>query len=585
MWRRYLPFLVWWPEVDRDTLRADLTASVTGAVVVLPQGVAFATIAGMPPEYGLYAAMVPAVVAALFGSSRVMISGPATPVSIVLFSALATLAAPGGEVYVQLAITLTFMVGVLQLALGLGRLGYLVNFISHSVVVGFSAGAAIVIAASQTGAFLGIDLPRGLGLPDLATAVWQRHASIDPATVLVGVFSIAAGMISRRLLPAVPFMIVAIVAGTALALALNEFMGASIARVSAAATALPPLSAPSLDLTTLRDLAPAALALTVFALSQAVSIARSVAARTGDIVDGNQEFIGQGLSNILGSFFSGYVSTGSFNRTGVNYEAGARTPLASVFTALLLVLVLFGVAPLLSWMPKAATAGVLFLVAIGIVDVRQIRTILRTSRADTVVMSVTFVATILVSMDFAILLGVMVSLVIFLNRSSQPRVLVRVPDPRLPHRRFATDPKLPECPQVKIISIDGALFFGAAFYVAERLRVMFARNPEQKHLLVLARSIGFIDASGAEVIGREHRKRKAMGGGVYFHQLSPGARRVLERGGYLEEISADHLFDTKGDAIAAIFGRLNRNVCARCTKRIFNECKMVPRPPGPGAGT
>ena len=585
MWRRYLPFLVWWPEVDRDTLRGDLMASVTGAVVVLPQGVAFATIAGMPPEYGLYAAMVPAVVAALFGSSRVMISGPATPVSIVLFSALATLAAPGGEVYVQLAITLTFMVGVLQLALGLGRLGYLVNFISHSVVVGFSAGAAIVIAASQIGAFLGIDLPRGLGLPDLVTAVWQRHASIDPATVLVGVFSIAAGMISRRLLPAVPFMIVAIVAGTALALALNEFMGASVARVSAAATALPPLSAPSLDLTTLRDLAPAALALTVFALSQAVSIARSVAARTGDIVDGNQEFIGQGLSNILGSFFSGYVSTGSFNRTGVNYEAGARTPLASVFTALLLVLVLFGVAPLLSWMPKAATAGVLFLVAIGIVDVRQIRTILRTSRADTVVMSVTFVATILVSMDFAILLGVMVSLVIFLNRSSQPRVLVRVPDPRLPHRRFATDPKLPECPQVKIISIDGALFFGAAFYVAERLRVMFARNPEQKHLLVLARSIGFIDASGAEVIGREHRKRKAMGGGVYFHQLSPGARRVLERGGYLEEISADHLFDAKGDAIAAIFGRLNRNVCARCTKRIFNECKMVPRPPGPGAGT
>jgi SulP family sulfate permease len=577
MWRRFLPFLTWWPEVNRQTLRADALAGLTGAIVVLPQGVAFATIAGMPPEYGLYAAMVPAVVAALFGSSRLLVSGPTTAASIVLFSTLSALAAPGSATYVFYALTLTFMVGIIQLVMGLARLGHLVNFISHSVVVGFTAGAALLIAASQTKHFFGLDLGSGLHLHQVVTGVYLNAGSIDWTTTAVGVITVGSGLLGRRYLKQVPYMLIAIVAGTLAALAANRFLGGHVALVGVSPAAIPPLSVPSFSFTTWQQLAPAALAVTLFALTEAVSIARSLAARTGDLIDGNQEFIGQGLSNIAGAFFSGYVATGSFNRSAVNYEAGARTPLASISASLMLVLVLLAVAPLLAYMPKAAMAGVLYLVAVGLIDVHHIKTIVRASRSDAAVLISTFLATILLELDFAIMLGVMLSLVIYLHRASRPRVLVRVPDPRQPKRRFNTDASLPECPQMKLIRIDGALFFGAVNYVAERLRIIFKRNPEQKHLLILARPINFIDVAGAEMLARENRNRKSLGGGIYLHQLKEDAKEMLRRGGYYDEIGADHFYDHKGEAIAGVFDRLDKNICARCTRRIFNECKTVPR--------
>jgi SulP family sulfate permease len=222
-------------------------------------------------------------------------------------------------------------------------------------------------------------------------------------------------------------------------------------------------------------------------------------------------------------------------------------------------------------------AGVLYLVAIGLIDMHHIKVIVRASRADAAVLGATFLATLLLELDFAIMLGVMFSLVIYLHRASRPRVLVRVPDPRQPKRRFNTDASLPECPQMKLIRIDGALFFGAVNYVAERLRVIFKRNPEQKHLLVLARPINFIDVAGAEMLARENRQRKGIGGGLYFHQLKEDAKDILKRGGYFDEIGEDHFYDNKGEAIAGVFERLDKNICARCTKRIFNECKTVPR--------
>ena len=577
MWRNFLPFMLWWPEVNRKTLRADALAGFTGAIVVLPQGVAFATIAGMPPEYGLYAAMVPAVVAALFGSSRLLVSGPTTAASVVLLSTLSTMAAPGSATYVYFALTLTFMVGLIQFVMGLARLGHLVNFISHSVIVGFTAGAALLIAASQTKHFLGIELPSGLHVYEVLAGTWKQAGQINWLTVLVGVVTVGSGLVARRWFKQLPYMLVAIVVGTISGLLVNRFLNGSVELVGVTPEALPPLSMPSFTFATWQQLAPAALAVTLFALTEAVSIARSLAARTGDLIDGNQEFIGQGLSNMAGAFFSGYVATGSFNRSAVNYEAGARTPLASVFSAVLLVVVLLAVAPLLSYMPKAAMAGVLYLVAVGLIDIQQIRVIVRASRSDAMVLASTFLATLLLELDFAIMLGVMLSLVIYLHQASRPRVLVRVPDPREPRRRFNTDASLPECPQIKLIRIDGALFFGAVNYVAERLRIMFKRNSNQKHLLILARPINFIDVAGAEMLARENATRKGVGGGIYLHQLKDDAKAMLKRGGFYDEIGEDHFFDNKGEAIAGIFEKLDKNVCARCTKRIFNECKTVPR--------
>ena len=314
----------WLPGLERRDIKADFLAALTGAVVVLPQGVAFATIAGMPPQYGLYAGMVPAIIAALFGSSRHLVSGPTTAASIVLFSALSGLAVPGSADYVTLALTLTVRVGVLELTLGLARMGALVNFISHSVVVGFTAGAAILIAVKQLKYFFGMEIPSGGHAHDIMSHFLGHLGEINPYATGVAIVTLLSGMAIRRWLPAVPYMIGAMLVGSFAAFGLNRWLGEAttgIAVVGALPASLPPLSAPALTLDNIKHLAPSALAVTLFALTEAVSIGRSLAARGGYRIDGNQEFIGQGLSNIAGPFFSGYVATGSFNRSGLDHEA------------------------------------------------------------------------------------------------------------------------------------------------------------------------------------------------------------------------------------------------------------------------
>lgn len=284
MWRRFLPFLIWSAEISPRTLGADAVAGLIGAFVVLPQGVAFATIAGMPPEYGLYVAMIPAAIAALFGSSRLMVCGPATPASIVLFSTLVTMAVPGSASYVILALTLTLMVGIIQLAMGLARMGNLVNFISHSVVVGFSAGAAVLIAVSQTRDFLGIDLPRGLPIHELALTLFHSMGRVDWITVSVGLITLLSGLLAKRLIPRVPYMVVSLLVGSLFALLLDRLGLGHVALVSAPVSAVPPLSSPAFNFALWQQLVPAALAVTLFSLSQAVSIARTLAARSGELV-------------------------------------------------------------------------------------------------------------------------------------------------------------------------------------------------------------------------------------------------------------------------------------------------------------
>lgn len=573
--RRFLPFLLWWPMVGRATLKHDLLAGLTGAIVVLPQGVAFATIAGMPPEYGLYAGMLPAVIAALFGSSWHLVSGPTTAASIVLFSVLSPHAEPGSAAFVQNALTLTFMVGAIQLGLGLARLGALINFISHSVVIGFTAGAAILIATSQAKHFFGIELPRGSSFADSWGAVIARAAEIDPYIFGVAGFTLGLGVLTQRLAKRLPYMIVAMLGGSLLSVALKTFGGpgaASISTVGALPGALPPLSSPQFTLGAFQDLATAALAVSLLALTEAVSIARALAVRSGQHIDGNQELVGQGLSNLFGSFFSSYVATGSFNRSGLNYAAGAKTPMASILASLLLVAIVLLVAPLAAYLPNAAMAGVLFLVAWGLIDFHHIRQILRAGHEETIIFGATFLATLLLNLEMAILLGVFLSLGFYLSRTSRPRVLSRVPDSRGERRKFVSDPALPECPQLKIVRIDGSLFFGAVSHVQEQLRALEAEQPGQKHLVIVASGINFIDLAGAEFLAQEARLRRAAGGDLWLIRVKQQVRETLENGGYLDYIGADHLFEGKSEAFAHIYARLDREVCRRCDKRIFREC-------------
>ena len=577
---RLFPFLVWWPLLNGKNVRSDLTAGLTGAVVVLPQGVAFATIAGMPPEYGLYAGMVPAIIAALFGSSWHLVSGPTTAASIVLFSSLSVYAEPGSAEYVTLALTMTLMVGLIELGLGLARMGALVNFISHSVIVGFTAGAAILIASKQLKNFFGVEIPRGGHLHDVLISFWGEIAHINGYVTIVAAVTLLSGIAVKRWLPRLPYRIVAMVAGSVVSKLINQIFGSEttgIATVGALPSSLPPLSSPSFSLDTIKNLAPASLAVTLFALTEAVSIGRSLGARSGQRIDGNQEFIGQGLSNIAGSFFSGYVATGSFNRSGLNYQAGAQTPLAAMFAGLFLIFIVLLVAPLAAYLPNAAMAGILFLVAWGLIDFHEIGHVLKTSRRETGIMAVTFFGALFLELEFAIFAGVLLSLVLYLMRVSKPRIISRVPDARLPGRKFNTDPSLPSCPQLHILRIDGSLFFGSINHVQEAFADLEEQHPEQKHLAIVAEGINFADITGGAILVKEARRRKARGGNLYLMKVKKGLWESLESCGCLDAIGPNNFFQSKTAAITGIFQKLDKSVCQRCDKRIFRECASIQR--------
>ena len=405
----FLPILRWLPELRRPgAMRADVLAGLTGAIVVLPQGVAFATLAGMPPQYGLYSAMVPCLIAALFGSSRLMVTGPANAISLMTMSLIVPLAVEGSAKYVSLVLTLTFMVGVIQLLLGLIRAGKFVDIVPHSVVVGFTVGAAVLIMNSQLAPALGIEHTRGLSI----FANLQSLASHLGSTSLTALVTcIATALACILWLPwnrTIPALLIGVVAGSLIghfALTL-PLLGGELKMVAPIPSGWPPLSSPDLSVATLTSLALPALTMTLIALTEAMAIARAVAMKYHDKLDGNQEMLGQGMANLAGAFFSAYPSSGSFNRSGVNVQSGARTPVSAICAAVFLVIILMMVSPYVTLLPLAVVSGLLFLVAWGLIDVAEIRRIWQHEPEQRVPLLVTGIATVTVSLEWAIILGI-----------------------------------------------------------------------------------------------------------------------------------------------------------------------------------
>ena len=410
---RLFPFLSWLPLLqNKATLRTDILAGLTGAIVVLPQGVAFATLAGMPPAYGLYSAMLPCVIAALFGSSRVMVTGPANAISLTVLAVMAPLAQPESARYIELAITLTFMVGVWKILASLAQAGKLIDRVSHTVIVGFTAGAAVLIVNSQIRNFFAVDIARGT---DVAHTLWslaQHIMDINIAAMLIGVVTLISALLWQPLNRIIPAMLVAVVVGSAAA-TLAHWVNPALTfkTMDALPSALPPLSMPDFSLETWKLLLIPSIAMTLLSLAEAVSIAQALARRRSEKFDSNQEFLGQGLANIVGSFFSGYLASGSFNRSGVNMAAGAVTPFSAVCASLFLVVLLVCVAPLAQYLPLAALAAILFLVAWNLIDRREIRYLL-SDKFERVTLIATFVVTLTLRLDWAILFGVAVSLLV-----------------------------------------------------------------------------------------------------------------------------------------------------------------------------
>ena len=578
---RIFPFLAWIGSVNRSTLRADLIAGFTGAVIVLPQGVAFAVIAGLPPEYGLYTAMVTPIIAALFGSSLHLISGPTTAISIVVFSAVSHHAVPGTPEFVSLALTMTFLAGVYQFALGVARMGHLVNFVSHTVVVGFTAGAAILIATSQIKNILGIHVPRGESFFNTWIDVWKGLGDTNYYIFMVALATLATAILIKKLYPSFPHLLFALVTGGAVAFSLDG-QNHGITFVGEIPAHLPPVSMPDFSYSTIKQLAPEAFAVALLGLIEAVSISRSIATKSHQRINGNQEFIGQGLSNIVGSFFSSYAGSGSFTRSGINYASGAKTPLSGIFAALILMLIVVLIAPYSRFIPVAAMAGVIMLVAYGLIDQGQIKHVLESSKTETAILLTTFFGTLFLELEFAIYLGVFLSLVIFLARTSTPDIVVLAPDiDPLYHKHALVDVSIKpvvQCPQLKIIRVDMSIYFGSLDHVQSKIHKISKRD-KVYDILIIAEGINLIDLAGTEMLLHEAERLDAMGGGLYFAGVKPAVYESISKTHLINGIGNAHFFDDKKEAIIKLSRLLRmQGRCELCRDRVFRECKDLPMP-------
>jgi sulfate permease, SulP family len=568
-----LPFLAWSKLVTKESIKSDFMAGLTGAVIVLPQGIAFATIAGLPPEYGLYTAMVTPIIAALFGSSRHLVSGPTTAISIVVFSAISHHAEVGSPEFVALALTLTFLAGVYQLGFGLARLGALVNFVSHTVVIGFTAGAAILIATSQVKHITALEIPKGESFLHVWLDIFDGITDINLYVMLIAIVTLLTAIAVKKFTPKVPNLLVAMIVGSILATFLKNYTDA-IKLVGEIPAQLPPLSSPVFSLETIKVLAPEAFAVALLGLIEAVSISRAVATRSNQRIDANQEFIGQGLSNICGSFFSSYAGSGSFTRTGVNYEAGAKTPLSAIFAAIVLMFIVLLIAPLTAYLPIAAMGGIILLVAYNLIDFHHIKQTLTFSKTESSILLTTFFATLFLELEFAIYLGVLLSLVLFLAKTSTPRIPTMSIDPDDEKRRFININKKPvrQCPQLKIIRIDMSIYFGSINHILKRITAI-AEQEKIYHILIVASGINFIDLAGAEALVIENRRLMSQGGGLYFVGLKSTVYEFAAKSCFVRNIGNDHFFDTKSQAISRIYRRVDSSVCSTCNALVFKECQ------------
>lgn len=584
-------FGAWVRWVSPATLRADALAGLLGAVLVLPQGIAFATLAGLPPEYGLYTAIVPCIIAALFGSSWHVMSGPTNANSLALFAMLSPLAIAFSPAYIQLALAVTVMVGALQWMIGALRLGVLANFISPAVLFGFTSGAALLIAVHALPDLLGLAASPGHGAGAVSAHVLTQLPNAQAAALAVGAITLGVALGLRRFRRNWPYMLIGLVVATALAWLWSQWAAGSatspLRTVGQIATPWPRFEVPHISWAQASELVGLAFALTIVALGQAISIAKTVAMRSGQRIDANREFRGQGLSNIVGGFFSCYVSCGSMNRSMPNLEAGARTPLASVFSALLLLGLVAVSAQLLAQIPMAALSALLVLVALSLLDLARWRQLFGLSRTDFGVALATMVATVTIRLEIAILLGMLLSLMSFLYRTSRPAMRSMGFDGRGLDRQFVVidtpdDPDepphqtLPECPQLKLLRMEGEVYFGATQHVADILHALRSQPNPQKHLLVMAKSMNFIDLAGAELWAAELAARRAMGGNLYFHRPRPEVIRMWRKTGFTAVLGPEHQFPDKFTAIAHIFSKLDPEICRHCSARIFWECKTAP---------
>ncbi|MEW8550627.1 MAG: solute carrier family 26 protein [Candidatus Thiodiazotropha endolucinida] len=553
----FIPFLSWIGEIkDRETVRADIIAGITVALVLVPQSMAYAQLAGLPVYYGLYASFLPPMVAAFFGSSRQLATGPVAVVSLMTAAALEPIAT-SPDTYLAYAVLLAFMVGIFQMFLGLFKLGVLVDFLSHPVVVGFTNAGALIIATSQLGKVFGVSVEREAHHYEtvwntVLAAMENTHGSTLGMAILA--FAIMWGI--RRYAPNFPGVLIAVVVTTLIAwlAGFNEAGGRVVGDIP---KGLPALSLPVFDVKTVWQLIPAAITISLIGFMEAISIAKAMAARTRQRLNANQELIGQGLSNVVASVFSGYPVSGSFSRSAVNINAGAITGVSSIVTGLVVMITLIFLTPLLYHLPQATLAAVIIMAVINLIKIDPIIHAWKAQPHDAIVAVITFVLTLIFAphLDKGIIIGVLLSLGLFLWRTMRPRFaqLSRYKDGTMRDIRVR---HLPTSPVISVVRFDGSLYFASAGYFETKILGVVAANPELKYIILDGEAINQIDATGEEVLHHLWERLQAQGIHLVIARMKKQFMDTIRRTGLKDKMGDDTFYSRIGLALNYVWNQL-----------------------------
>jgi SulP family sulfate permease len=561
----------------RSDLRGDLVSGLTVAVVAVPQCIAYAAVAGLPPSYGLYTACVATVVGALWGSSRFLSTGPTNAVSILILSVLAPVTAVGSSEFMLCASLIAICVGVFCVVFALAGLGMLVNFASRAVLLGFTAGAGVLIAVGQLRHLLRLDVSRSPRLFETVTGIVAKIDEFHPTSLAIGVSTVLIVLVCTRWSKRCPGPILAVIAtGIVVAAIGPERLGVQV--VGSISRQLPAVTDFDLEFVfssnMVSTLLTGSLAVAALGLVEAVSIARELARQSGDHLDINQELVGQGVANIAAGIFSGYAASGSFTRSAVNYHSGARSQLSSVFAGLLILAVVLAFGPLAEYLPRAALAGLIMVVAYQMVDWSSVARVLKTSRVESSIMAATFFCTLILPLEFAVLGGVILSLAIHVYQSSLPRVFPVLPDELFRH--FVTRPDDPACPQLAVMNIQGSLFFGAASHVEDELLRNRSEHPGQRVLLLRMHGVHQCDLSGIEALESVTRTYRSTGGEVYVVRVRRPVMDLMKKSGF-EQFLGLEKFLAQEKALDFLFEEeIDPGICCyECEHRVFAECQAI----------
>ena len=548
---KFIPILKTIQTYDQETFKGDLTAGVTVAIMLIPQGMAYALLAGMPPVYGLYASIIPVLIYAILGSSRQLAVGPVAMVSLLIVAGVGELADAGSDRFIHLAIMTALGVGTVQFLMGVFRMGFLVNFLSHPVLSGFTSAAALIIGASQLSNLLGLDLERSKQVHEILIGAYQNIGNINLITAAIGIGSVVSIMMLKKWKKTFPSALFVVVAGTLITafFGLNT-MGVSI--VGNVPDGLPSLQMPGLSLGDFRSLLPIILVISLVSYMESIAVAKAIANKRGYKVDANQELIALGGANLGGAFFQSFPTTGGFSRTAVNDQSGAKTTLASVITAVLIGITVLFLTPLFYYLPSAVLAAIIMVAVAGLFDAEEMVHLWETEKKDLAMLSVTFLATLFLGIEEGIGIGVLLSLIMVIYTSTRPHSteLGRLGDTQ----NFRNTDRYPEAktePGILIFRFDSNLYFANVEHFRESIEEKVNERGQKLSVVILdASAINNVDSTGMHALSELIKFLRTRGIAFYLAGVIGPVRDKLKRSGITETMGEENFFFDVNDAVA-----------------------------------